>query len=614
MHILIVGNVLKDVYLGLDSRTESFEQDSNSVSWLDFSFDASEHHFFNRTSNFAGAAVSLEVLHKMGIPASISNSNLHFDESDSISNAPAETYRYILTSENGVSYLVPSNLKQTSFSPPFDPIDYLFIDRSAYLNTATIKRISTFLDISKSTKLVLYLQKYQERHLLPLINKSHLIFYENDDFYSEKSTAPEFIKKIPEKIILIQENSLSYLKIAEPISVERIDRLTHLSTYSIAAATILGGFILGKSVEDSLKMARANVENSTLNSSLSLAELEDLISSNYTRQNDLELVAASLVLPKKGILAADESGGSIQKKFAALNIPDTFKNRHNYRNIFFTTPNIEQYLNGIILFDETARDYMQDGQPIPDFLISKRIIPGIKVDQGLEKIQNSEETYTKGLENLSNRLCEYYKMGLRFAKWRAAFNLTLNEQGEIITPSKEAITKNCQILAEYAKKCQTAGLVPIVEPELVYDGNYPLEKSSQATSNILDSLFESLSEQDVNLRACILKVNMVMAGKQFKAHSTPEEVGLATSEVLKKHIPQNLAGVVFLSGGQTPEEATQNLNAIIKNGPFPFPVTFSFARALQDPALYTWAGNEENTEKARQAFLDRLIANTKALE
>ena len=184
-------------------------------------------------------------------------------------------------------------------------------------------------------------------------------------------------------------------------------------------------------------MAKANVENSNLDSVLTLEEMKNLAT---MPAESIELIAASLVAPKKGILAADESGGSIKKKFAELEIEDTFENRHDYRNIFLTTPDLEQYVNGVILFDETARDKTDNGMPNVDYLISRRIIPGIKVDQGLEKFENSEETWTKGLNDLPERLREYYGMGLRFAKWRAAFNLTLDENGEVLTPTEHAIS------------------------------------------------------------------------------------------------------------------------------------------------------------------------------
>ena len=235
------------------------------------------------------------------------------------------------------------------------------------------------------------------------------------------------------------------------------------------------------------------------------------------------------------------------------------------------------------------------------------IIPGVKVDQGLENLPNSEEKYTKGLESLLERLKEYYQMGARFAKWRAAFELTDT------TPSDLVIAKNAQILAQYASDCQAANIVPIVEPELIYDGNYSIEKSIYATSKILDHLFIELIAKKVDLSACILKVNMVLAGKKYHTQSTPQEVGEATAKVLRDHVPAELAGVVFLSGGQSVEQATDNLQAVTNQGPFPWPVTFSFARALQDPALFAWRGNNQNADPAREAFRLRLVANTRAL-
>ena len=602
MHILIVGNVLKDVYLNLDSRLEHFETDKNATKWLDISFDASEHHYFNRHSSFGGATVSLEVLQKMGISAEISDSDFSFAEDGPTKNTPPESYRYILISDDGVSYLTSSNFKKTTFTPPTTPVDYLYIDRSAHLSEASINQIESYLNNNPDTKLIIYLKDPILNNLIPY---AHLVFSEEP-----RALPLDNIELNTENTIYISQNSLSYQNITEPINIERIDKLTHLSAYCITAATILGGFILGESVEKSLKLARANVENSSLNSTLGLAELKTLAN----EEDSLDLIAASLMYKGKGILAADESGGSIKKKFANLNIPDTFENRHNYRDIFFTTPNIENYINGVILFDETARDYADDGQTYVDFLTSHRIIPGIKVDEGLANFPDSEETYTKGLDNLPKRLREYREMGLRFAKWRAAFNLNLSDSGEILTPTTHAIEENCRILAEYTKACQSAGLVPIVEPELVYDGYYPIEKSTEITSKILDSLFKTLADFKVNLHATILKVNMVLAGKQFENQSTPEEVGQATAEVLKNHVPPELAGVVFLSGGQDVEQATNNLKEIIKNGPFPWPVTFSFARALQDPALYAWQGNNDHKDQAREAFLARLIANTDVLK
>ena len=612
--ILIVGNILKDVYLNLDPRTEDFETDKSGTKWLDFSFDASSHHFFHRVSSFGGAAVSLEVLENLGIKAAVANSNLSFDTkspapvSDNTPNAsihhltPASIYRYILISEDGVAYLTPSTPTSVRFVQPTTPPDYIFVDRSANLDAKTARDISAYLDSHPETDLILHLKTPATPAYQSLIEKSALIFAENPSETTDSN--------LPfDKTIYLSDHDLSFKNITEPITVERIDKLTHLSFYSIAAATILACFLRGDTVEKSLRFAKLNVENSTLSSTLSVAELDSLLE---TPDESLELIAATLMALGKGILAADESGGSIHKKFEQLNIPDTFENRHFYRNIFFTTEGIEDYLSGVILFDETAHDHMDTGESIPDFLISRRIIPGIKVDQGLATFENSNETYTKGLDTLKERLRAYRQMGLRFAKWRAAFNLT-KDGDSILTPTDHAITENCKILAEYARDCQSAGIVPIVEPELVYDGYYSIDDSTSITGKILRALVAELNNYGVNLRACIIKCNMVLAGKLYETQSTPAEVGRATAEVLKQSVPPEIAGIVFLSGGQTPEQATTNLAAVLENAPFPWPITFSFARALQDPALYAWSGDPSNLEKARQAFLDRLIANNKAL-
>ena len=614
MHILVVGNVLKDVYLNLDSRTENFERDSDGKEWLDFGFDASEHHYFNRTSSFGGAAITLEVLQKMGLFADISDTSFHFDENGPVTNGPTGTYRYILTSDNGTAYLTPSSEQKTLFTTPTESVDYLYIDRSAHLTPSVVDKIAAYLDYYKKTKLILYMKTSTAAEAAGLVKHAGLIFLEEDmPFY----VAKEILEGYPrEKIIKIAEDSLSYIDFRENVSVSRIDRLTHLSAYSIMSATVLGGFILGKTVEYALKMARINVENATLDSTLGLEELENIATS--TSESNLEMIAATLMTPEKGILAADESGGSIKKKFEALGISDTAENRHDYREILLSTPGIEEFLTGVILFDETARDTMPTGQTVPEYLISRGVIPGIKVDEGLEKITDipeasPDETITKGLSDLPARMREYYQMGLRFSKWRAAFEIRLGRDGELKTPTTAAISENCRILAEYAAISQSAGLVPIVEPEVVYDGNYDIDICTRVTAKVLDELFKALARRGVNLKACILKCNMVMNGKQLMNDSEPSDVANATVRVLRSNVPLDLAGVVFLSGGQTPEQATENLAAIMKQQPLAWPMTFSFSRALQGPALEAWAGDNANREAAQNALIDRLTENVNAL-
>ena len=622
MNILIVGNVLKDVYLNLDSRTEHFETDKNGTKWLDLSFDASEHRYFNRNSNYGGAAISFEVLSKLGLESTVSGSNIQFNDDGLVASDPVKAYRYLLIVDGGVTYFTPTTHQITTFTPPAESYDYLYIDRSAHIDSNTANKIIAYLEISTKTKLVIYLQNFDNPHLVSLIPRANLIFCEkssksnsNRDISADsQAPASESTPSLdPTKTIYFSDDSLSFQEITEYVSMNRIDLLSHLTAYSIASATVLGSFILGYSVEQSLNLAQINVEYSKLNSTIPLSRLQEL-AEKPENKNDIELIAATLVAPGKGILAADESGGSIHKKFAQLNIDDTYDNRHDYRNIFFTTDGLEDYINGVILFDETARDSTDNGQTVVKYLTSKRIIPGIKVDQGLEKFPNSEETYTKGLNGLSTRLQEYYQMGLRFAKWRAAFEIRLDDNGKILTPTDHAIEENCKILAEYAARCQAANIVPIVEPEIVYDGYYSIDQAALTASRIFDTLFNKLDEYKVNLRACILKCSMVLAGKQYETKSTPEEIGARTAEILKDHVPAELAGVVFLSGGQTPEQATDNLAAVTSHGPFPWPVTFSFARALQDPALYAWKGDNTNADTARSAFKERLIANCEALK
>lgn len=320
----------------------------------------------------------------------------------------------------------------------------------------------------------------------------------------------------------------------------------------------------------------------------------------------LEEVAAALVEKPKGIFAADESGGSIGKRFEEYDIEFTEENRRQYRQLFFTTPTIEEYVSGVILFDETARQQSDDGILFPELLTSKGIIPGIKVDKGIELLPGFDgEGVTSGLDGLGERLKEYREMGLRFAKWRAALTIGNN------TPSDAAIAANVHALARYALACQNADIVPIVEPEIVHAGNYDIETSKRVTAKVLDALFDELALLGVNRKAVILKTSMVLASSE-REQSEAAQVAHATVETLKNHVPHDVAGVVFLSGGQSIAQATDNLQAITELGNQAWPITFSYARALQEPAIAAWKGKSENIEAAQDAFLERLKANSKA--
>ena len=608
--VAIIGNITKDIYLRLDNRVNKFEEDEHHVKWLDFAFNGSSHNYFSRVAIYGGASISLEVLSRFGLKAEISGAPATFLDGQFVAKDSTTVYRYILCQDDNVSYIAPSHHHETTWKMPKDDTpDWIYIDRSANVTPNLVRELMDYLDIEPSCKIAFFISENVNQyanHIRELAEHAALIITDTklDTQYSN--------------VVKIFSNTIEYNGKSITWSLNgREDLMTHLSTHLTIGATILGAIILGKSPSEAILLAKANAEGARLSGTLNIDTLEAEIADDYYKIQgkgkdpkvlELEANAKKLMTPGKGILAADESGGSIHKKFESMNIPDDEQHRRDYRNIFFTTPELEKYVNGVILFDETARQHADDGSTFVDFLTRKGIIAGIKVDQGLVNFENSPEKYTQGLDGLPERLKEYYDMGARFAKWRAAF-----EMNQDLKPSDMAIKKNAEILSHYASCCQAAGIVPIVEPELVYDGYYTIEQNIEYTGKILDALFEALRSDGVNLAACILKVNMVLAGKKYETQSTPAEVGKATADVLRDHVPSSLAGVVFLSGGQTVEQATENLQEVTNNGPFPWPVTFSYARALQDPALKAWQGNNDNADAAREGFKARLIANCEAL-
>ena len=608
-NVLIVGNVTKDVYLRYDNRKNNFETDQNGTQWLDLAFNGSAYKYYSRASIFGGAAISLEIFSRFGFNTTISNTPATFLDGQFIAKEIDITYRYMLCQDDNVAYLTPSEKSRTTWKIPDHNPDWIYVDRSATLSPQVAEEILGFVNLSQSTRLALFIGEHSNQyanHMRALIERADIVI-----------TDIPFDQKVRD-IIRIGEDYIEFHNKRVPWTLEnRQDIVTRLSSHLTIAATLLAARALGKTSSEALLLARANVQTSNLGATNSLERLEREIADEYylvqkikdqgPKMLEVENNAKLLMTPGKGILAADESGGSIHKKFESMNIPDDEQHRRDYRNIFFTTPDLEKYVNGVILFDETARQFADNGQDFISFLASRGVMSGIKVDQGLVNFEDSDEKYTQGLDGLPSRLAEYYHMGARFAKWRAAFEVTDH------SPSEMAMQKNAEILAQYAYDCQQAGIVPIVEPELVYDGDYTIEQNIEYTGRILDKLFDELNKKGVSLPGCVLKVNMVLAGKKQEKQSTPEEVGRATAQVLRDHVPSELAGVVFLSGGQSVEQATDNLQAVTNEGPFPWPVTFSYARALQDPALKAWQGNNDNADAAREAFRLRLVANAEAL-
>ncbi len=321
-------------------------------------------------------------------------------------------------------------------------------------------------------------------------------------------------------------------------------------------------------------------------------------------QTKLASVARQLVTPGKGILAADESTGTIGKRFAKINVESTEENRRAYRELLFTTPGVGDYISGVILYDETIRQRAHDGHTFVTVLEKQGIIPGIKVDLGTEPMIDSPfELITKGFEGLEERLRQYFEFGARFAKWRAVITI-----GESI-PTDACISENAQRLAQYAKLCQEVGIVPIVEPEVLMDGAHTIDRCYEVTVKVLEIVFKALRETGVFLPGMLLKPNMVIAGSEAEKN-TSDEIARLTLQCLRQTVPKEVPGIVFLSGGQSEIEAAVNLQAMnVAKGDAPWNLSFSYGRALQASALKVWGGKEENSVVAQDEFLKRATMN-----
>jgi fructose-bisphosphate aldolase class I len=320
---------------------------------------------------------------------------------------------------------------------------------------------------------------------------------------------------------------------------------------------------------------------------------------------ELMHVAKALVVKGKGILAADESTGTIKKRFDSIKLESTEEHRRSYREMLFTAPAAAESVSGAILYDETIHQKTKDGTPFPQYLMKQGIIPGIKVDTGAKPLSGfAGETITEGLDGLRERLIEYRKLGALFAKWRGVIDIA---EG---VPTAFAIEANAQALARYAALCQENGIVPIVEPEVLMDGAHSIERCEEVTSLVLATVFRELFEQRVLLEGMVLKPNMVIAGKKAAHRAGPEVVAESTLRTLRRHVPPAVPGIAFLSGGQSPQEATLHLALMNRIGaPLPWALTFSYGRALQDDALRAWGGSAANFSAGQRAFAKRAKLN-----
>ena len=321
----------------------------------------------------------------------------------------------------------------------------------------------------------------------------------------------------------------------------------------------------------------------------------------------LEEIANYIVSDGKGILAADESSGTIEKRFKSINVDSTEDNRRKYREMLFRSPVMAEAIGGVILFDETLRQKSSDGDYLRNVILDHGSLPGIKVDQGVKEFEGgSDEKITTGLDGLHERCQEYEKLGAKFTKWRAVINVS----DEI--PSNNCISENMNALAEYALIAQQSNMVPIVEPEVIMDGSHSVERCHEVTNQTLLVLFEMLDKKNVNIKGTLLKPNMVVSGTENNYQAPIEEVAEKTLQCLKSSVPDELPGIVFLSGGQSDLDATAHLDAMNKIGGFKWKLSFSYGRALQQAALKTWAGEDDNLEAAQKAFSHRAVMNMKA--
>jgi len=321
-------------------------------------------------------------------------------------------------------------------------------------------------------------------------------------------------------------------------------------------------------------------------------------------RSELEGIARAMVAPGRGILAADESTGTIKKRFDAIKVENTEENRRAYREMLFSAQGIAEHISGVIMYDETLRQKTRAGVPFPELLAKLGIVPGIKVDAGAKPLAGFPgETITEGLDGLRDRFAEYHKLGARFAKWRAVIDIGTG------IPTAFAIEANAHALARYAALSQEAGIAPIVEPEVLMDGDHTIERCEEVTDAVLEAVFGQLFAHQVHLEGMVLKPNMVIAGKKCAKRASPPQVAEATLRCLRRHVPIAVPGIAFLSGGQSEAEATEHLSLMNQAAELPWELTFSYGRALQESALKAWGGRAENLAAGQKAFLHRARLN-----
>lgn len=657
-YILAIGDIVTDAFIKLNENEARIDTDPDGSRRLSMPFGSKppyEHvDIVQAVGPSPNAAVSFAKLGaRSGLMAYIGDdlpgkemldylSQQSVDTSTiSVAEGQKSNYWYVLRYGAERTILVKNEQYDYTWQEPHETPDWIYLSALDEASWDLHLKTLDYLDKHPDTKLVFqpgtFHFKWGTKKLADIYKRSYMTVMNKEEAAEVTGQNVDSIEELieglhnlgPAIVVVTDGPNGSYASdskriIAIPNYPDPAPPLDRTGAGDAFASTVVACIAEGESLETALTWAAVNSMNvcQHIGAQAGLLDRESIIQllaqapedfkpTTIAGQSELSLqeIAKKLVEHPKGIFAADQSGGSIEAMFSVHSIDSTEESRRKYQQIFLTTPGIERYVNGVILFDETARQSTDDGVSFVDLLLERGIIPGIKVDAGLSPLPGfAGETVTAGLDGLAGRLTEYRAMGIRFAKWRAA--LTILEDK---TPSDAAIAANVHALARYALECQNADIVPIVEPEIIYSGSHSIETCRAVLAKTLDALFDELALLGVDRSALIVKTNMVLAGSEYHATSAPEEVARATVHTLVHHVPHDVAGVVFLSGGQTVDQATKNLRAIAAHGPQAWPLTFSFARVLQLPALERWLGRDENTHDAQQAFLTRLEANSAAL-
>ena len=590
--ILVVGNVLKDTYLQLDERQNQLERDERGVNWLEMSFDGAAWRYFHRTSVLGGAAVSLMTLRQLGVAAELAREE-----------APV-IYRYILSLQDKVSYIVPSSQTVTEWQEPAEVPEWILVDRSAVVAERLVGAIWQYQQEHPEVKLAVYLSKQLSPAARRLAGCADLVFVEDE--LEELRHGTSWLRQ-GAAICHLGRQRLRLGEAEENWEIERVDTMTHLTIFSIVAATVLAILSRGGSAREALLWAKVNIEAASLDRAASRERVEQLVAAETEKRKTVRLLARELMAKGRGVLAIDEAPERLNRRLEAQGLAARAERRKEFYELLLTTPHLEQRLSGVILSEENARIRLSNGRTLLEQATVKGVMPGIKADRGLELGADGEQ-YTLGEEGLAERLGHYYRRGFRFAKWRAVFACGGGKPGYF------ALEENTRRMAEFAKQCQLAGLAPVIEPEVLVGEKTTLIECVQATVRVLARTLEQLRARQVDLGTVVMKVNLLVAGPKAKPKASSAEVAYATAKVLGTLIPPEVAGVLILSGGREPQQILADLTALKEQGELPWRMSFSFSRALENPVLQAWQQEDDPSQKDRVAqatllkYLDKYLA------